>query len=85
MYQEKKFGALSSSVDPTKLAATVQGILKALAGALAFFGYASVVGDINSLAEQTVQIVTLGYAVYGAAETVYGIIRKIIAKLAIKE
>lgn len=85
MYQEKKFGALSSSVDPTKLASTIQGVLKALAGALAFFGYASVVGEINALADQTIQIVTLGYAVYGAAETVFGIIRKIVAKLATKE
>lgn len=80
MYSGKKFGALSSSVDPNKLAKTVEGVLKALGGVIAFWGVTAVAGDVNSLADQLSQMVTLGYAFWGVAETAFGLVRKIVVK-----
>lgn len=81
MYREKKFGALSSSVNPNELAKTVEGIIKAVGGGIVFFGFSSIAGDINSLAEQAGQLITLGYAFFGVCETVFGIIRKIAVSI----
>ncbi len=81
MNQEKKFGALSSSVDPQKLAATVTGFIKLGAGLVAYFGLSSISGDINSFAEQAGQLVTIGYAFFGAAEVIFGLARKIIVAI----
>jgi len=74
----RKFGALSSSVNPQELAATVTGVIKAVGGMVVFFGFSSLTGDINTLAEQMGQVVTLGYAFYGASETAFGLVRKIV-------
>jgi len=79
--QEKKFGAFSSSVDPSQLAKTVEGVIKALAGFLGFLGVSQVVGDVNTLAEQAGQLVTLGYALFGVAETLFGLLRKVFVAL----
>jgi hypothetical protein len=77
---DKKFGALSSSVDSQKLAKTVEGAVKLLGGIIAYFGYSSVTGDINSVAEQIGTVVTLGYSFYGASEMLFGMIRKLVVK-----
>ena len=77
----RKFGSLSSSVDSNKLAKTIEGVIKAVGGIVAFWGVSTVAGDINSLAEQLSQVVTLGYALYGACETVFGLLRKIVVKV----
>ena len=74
---DRKFGALSSSEDPQKLAATVTGIIKMAGGMAAYLGFVSITGDISSLADQVGQLVTLGYAFYGVAETAFGLGRKI--------
>ena len=37
--------------------------------------------DMNSLVEQVAVIVPAGYAVYGAVNTVFGIVRKIVIAL----
>lgn len=77
---ERKFGALSSSIDPSQLSKTAEGLIKALGGALVFFGVSSVT-DINTLAGQISQLVTLGYAFLGVAEAAFGGIRKIIVAI----
>lgn len=74
----RRFGALSSSEDPQKLAATVTGIVKAIGGAVAFLGVSTITGDVNTLADQLGQMVTLGYAFWGVAEAAFGIGRKIL-------
>lgn len=84
MNQNKRFGSLSSSVDPNKLAKTVEGVLKGLGGLLAFMGVSAVAGDINSLADQLGQIITLGYALLGASEAAFGLIRKIFVAISDK-
>lgn len=78
----RKFGALSSSVDPSKLAKTVEGAIKVVGGIVVYFGYSKISGDINSLAEQVGTLVTLGYSFFGAAEMAFGLIRKIVAGFA---
>jgi hypothetical protein len=77
----RRFGAFSSSVDPNKLAKTVEGVLKAIAGLVAYMGVSAVAGDINSLGEQLSQGITLGYALWGVAETAFGIVRKVAVAL----
>ncbi len=74
----RRFGALSSSEDPQKLAATVSGVLKALGGLAAFWGLSQVAGDLNLFAQQVAQLITLGYAFFGVAETAFGIARKVV-------
>lgn len=78
MGEYRKFGSMSSSVDPNKLASTVTGILKAFGAGAALLGFTAVVGDINTLAEQIGQLVLAGYAFYGVAESAFGIARKIL-------
>ena len=77
----RKFGALSSSVNPNELAATVQGLIKTMGGLLTTFGYTSMV-EVDTLVEQAGLFVLAGYAAYGAAETIYGVIRKVVVRFA---
>ena len=77
---EKKFGALSSSTDPAKLAKTVEGTLKVIGGLVAYFGYSAFTGDINSIADQIGVAITLGYSFFGATETLFGLVRKVVVK-----
>lgn len=77
MTEEKKFGAFSSSVDPQKLSLAVTGALKAISGALVFFGMITVV-DANVLIENVSQLVSLGIAAWGVVEVIMGLLRKII-------
>lgn len=81
---EKKFGALSSSVNPQELSKSVEGFIKIAGGLAVYFGYTAVSGDISSLADQIGTLVTLGYTFYGVAETAFGLIRKIVATIAQK-
>lgn len=74
----RKFGALSSSEDPQKLATSVTGIIKVVGGLIAYLGVSQVAGDINTFAEQAGMLVTAGYAFYGIAETCFGLGRKIV-------
>lgn len=76
---EKRFGALSSSVDPQKLASTVEGVLKAVGGALVFFGLSSVT-EINTLVGQVGTLISLGFSIYGVSESIFGILRKIVVR-----
>lgn len=75
-----RFGALSSSEDPNKLADTVKGVIQLVGGLLVYFGYSSVTGDINSVADQVGIAVTLGVSFYGASKTLYGLLKKLVVK-----
>lgn len=74
----KRFGALSSSEDPEKLAKTVSGILMFVGGVSAYFGVVGAADHFNQLAQQASQLVTLGFAFFGIAQTAFGICRKIL-------
>ena len=78
---ERKYGALSSSDDPQKLATTIVGLIKAAGGLVAFLGVSTITGEITSFAEQAGQLVTAGYAFYGLAESCFGLGRKILITL----
>ena len=77
---EKRFGALSSSEDPSKLAATITGLIKVVSGVLVTFGFVTV-ADTSTLIGQIEIIVPAGYALYGSAEAIFGILRKILIGL----
>ena len=74
---EPKFGALSSSVDPSKLSTTVTGVIKTVAGILVFTGAISTV-DANTVIEQIAVVVPAGYAIWNSCEILFGIGRKIV-------
>lgn len=75
---EKKFGALSSSADPSQLSATVSGLILTLGaviiGVLGYFGVPFTDTQVGELASNA------GMAA-GALWALYGIIRKIILGL----
>ena len=75
---QRKFGALSSSVNPNELATSVTGVLKTLGGLVAYLGYSQITGDINTVIDQIGIVVTSGYALYGACEVMFGIARKLL-------
>lgn len=76
---EPKYGAFfSSSEDPQKLAASVSGFIKIIAGVAGFTGFSFIAGEINTFAEQAGAFVLMGYSVYGAAESLFGLGRKIV-------
>lgn len=77
----KKFGALSSSVDPQKLADSVEGVIKVIAGIALSFGLAKISGNLSQTADQIGIIVTLGYSFYGAVQTIFGLARKVIVSI----
>lgn len=86
----KRYGALSSSVDPSKLSATVSGALKLAGGGIALLvtigvldsASAMILSDqIEIFVTSSATIITAGYAAYGAAQTAYGILRKIVVGL----
>jgi hypothetical protein len=79
--ENKKFGALSSSENPQQLADTVKGAIKLLGGLIVYFGYASLTGDVNTVADQVGTAVTLGVSFYGAVMTLYGLLKKVAVKL----
>jgi hypothetical protein len=76
----RKFGAISSSANPQEIAATVQGLMKVVGGVLVTFGYTSVI-EVDTLVEQVGVMVLAGFAFWGAAETVFGLIRKAVVRV----
>jgi hypothetical protein len=83
-FRDRKFGAFSSSEDPQKLADTVKGAIKLVGGLIAYFGYASLTGDVNTVADQVGTAVTLGISFYGAVMTLYGLLKKVVVKVSAK-
>lgn len=87
----KRFGALTSSVDPNKLAATVSGVLKVVGSLVAFLALTGLINaadsmelvkQLETLLTATVAFVTAAYGTYGAAQAVFGTVRKILIHFA---
>lgn len=87
---EPRYGALSSSTDPTQLSETVQAIAKILAGALVFTGVltvadsTSLLTNVNQIITEVITIVPLAYATWNAGQAIFGIFRKGIVAVAAK-
>ena len=87
MNKYRRFGSLTSSVNPNELATSVVGIIRFLAGTAAALGIvtATDVEMVNvatqSLLEQVAIIVPAGIAIYGICETLFGLFRKVAVYL----
>lgn len=87
MNESKKYGAITSSYDPQAISATVLAITKMVAGGAVFFGYLTVADSTTLLTSVPVFVndalafVPLGYAVWNSAETIFGILRKLLVAI----
>ncbi len=84
-----KYGALSSSVDPSKLSARVTGTLIAGSGVIVwvisyFTGITDLVtpADLEPIAKQAGDLVGLLATAYGILHSIFGFIRALVAKSA---
>lgn len=77
---ERKYGALSSSVNPQELSLTVVSVSKLAIGALVAVGLMKTTGA-DTFLEQVPVIVSAGYATWQAAEALWGAVRKIIVAI----
>jgi len=81
---QKRFGSLSSSVDPDKLALSVQGAIVLVAGTLVTFGVFTVqdqttlLDSVNTIVAQIMIILPAATATYGAMQTIVGLGRKFV-------
>lgn len=82
--ENKRFGALSSSVDGSKLSETVESVLKVIGGILITFGVFST-PDLSALLGQVGVIVPAAYSLWNAGNVVFGIFRKIVVAIAEKK
>lgn len=78
----KKFGALSSSTDPSQLAATIQGLIISFSSIIIFIGALKGIpvteAGVASFAQQAGATAgAIGTAI-GGIVTIYGLVRKII-------
>ena len=73
----KKFGALSSSVDPDQLSLTVTAAIRSVLAILVAFGYVSTVQMDTTLLQVPV-IVMAGVAAWQGLDAVWGAVRKLI-------
>jgi hypothetical protein len=69
----RKYGALSSSVDPEKLSLTVKGLIPLIVFLLPLLGF------VNVGENDIMQIVEVAGAVVAGAVTLYGLLRKLWA------
>lgn len=76
---ERKFGALSSSVNPQELSLTITSVVRMVVGILVAFGVFETT-QADTTIEQIPVIVSAGYATWQGAEAIWGAIRKIIVK-----
>lgn len=74
---DKKYGALSSSVDPQSLSLTVTAVTRLVLAILVTTGYVTATGASTTL-ETVPAVVGAGYAAWAALETLYGLVRKVI-------
>ena len=75
----RKFGALSSSVNPQELSLSVTAAVRLILSVLVSFGVFSATGA-NTVIEQVPVLVGAGYAAFQAIELIWGVIRKLIVK-----
>lgn len=84
------FGPLSSSVDPQKLAATVEGLIAAIGSFLVFAGFfdvateTTILAHVSQLITDATVLIPLVISMGGLCYTVFGLIRKAVVALAKK-
>lgn len=82
---EKKYGFLSSSVDPQSLSLTVKGVLVGIVPTVIFLapilGLDVDAGELNSLVDSVEQFVFWGATGVSVCATFWGILRKIFKRL----
>lgn len=76
-----KYGALSSSVDPSQLSKTVESAIKIVGGGLVLLGVVSNT-EIQALIGQVGTVVPAVYVIWNFAEMVFGLLRKVVAHFA---
>jgi hypothetical protein len=74
---DKKFGSLSSSVNPQELSLAVTAGARLILTLLVTAGYIDATG-VDTTLETIPAIVGVGYAAFQALETMWGLIRKLI-------
>lgn len=77
----KRFGALSSSVDPSQLSKSVEAFIKIIGGGLVLFGVLSS-ADLQALLGQIGTVVPAVYVLWNFAELAFGLLRKVVAHFA---
>ncbi len=81
---EKKFGALTSSEDYSKLADTVKGVIVSLSSVIIFIGalkgFSVTTNQIAQFAQQAGTTIGAFGTAIGSIWTMYGIIKKIVIK-----
>jgi len=78
---ERKFGALSSSVNPQELSKSVEAFIKIVGGGLVLLG-AVTQTDLNQLTNGLTTAVPAIYVLWNFAELAFGLIRKAVAHFA---
>jgi len=83
----RRFGAWSSSADPSKLSETVVAVAKMIAGILVFTGVLTVgesttlLANVNQILAAIMAGVPLAYTMWNAGNAIWGLIQKaIVAK-----
>lgn len=84
MNMHRKYGALSSSVNPEQLSLAITAGIRLILSVLVSFGVFTVTGA-NTFIEQVPVIVAAGYATWQAIEMIWGAIRKILVAYAATE
>lgn len=77
---EKKYGALSSSVNPQELSLTISAAVKAALSLAVLLGYVSS-SDMNTALEQVPALVMAGYTVWQGLESVWGFVRRLMVRV----
>lgn len=87
---ERKFGALSSSVNPQELSLTVSSISKVLIGLVGWFAVskgldpAAAQTQLQAIVDIMAQAVPLCFTLFNSLQTVWGLVRKLITYFAQK-
>ena len=75
--ENRKFGSLTSSVNPQELSKTVEGAISLIGSLLALMGVVTTT-DVNTIQGQVGTVVTVGFAFYSAIMVLYGTLRKVV-------
>lgn len=75
--ENKRYGSLSSSVNPQELSLTVTSSAQMMVSLAVAFGWLTATGA-ESILEQIPVIVATGYATYQGCLVLYGAVRKVI-------
>lgn len=81
---EKRFGAFSSSVNPQKLAASVEGAIATIASLLVFAGFfdaataTTLLSHVNALVTDIMVLIPLVSGMASLCYTIFGLLRKAV-------